>query len=462
MNDDIQFPVFIFDICVPVQEFRVDYTVVQKTNLPFVREFILRLLDLGSFTKDQVSRFMGFNVKEIDVALSHLLNLDEILINDGGQLELTKKSKQYFLGQYENRPKVDSLLELRNKFRFDLLTFSYVHSKHQLSHPKLSLHLKPELENLAFSIDIAKKAFQRNFHQIHDEERFNSIVINDPELYKISSFKKQNEKFLRFNQFCFIDSERNSLELNVKDSFIEKEEVSKALITQLKKASRSNNVSSISKCFDTFDFEMGVSSLKAGRLDLVEYRLASMKQRNSTQAFKSIIGSILLDDNWQLFIKNLDMYKASGKAKPPVRNELLWIAPSDSYWGKTELQLARFNELAQRSDIELEFWLPLQSRKDNRTKRELCNYFNSVQEFLCGFVDGFLAGITEVILLKGKFVFIFCYLYQDDNLLPIPVGFFTEEPNIVNGIESLFSSYRNELDEDFLSRDLGRLMKRGK
>ena len=178
MLNDNQLALFPLDVCVPVQEFRADYTIVQNNQLPFVREFILRLLDLSNMTKDQVGKFMGFSEKETQLALNQLINLDEIIVNKMGQFQLTSKSQGYFSSQQENRPKIQCLEELRKGFKFDLLTFSYVKSSERVGSDTNSIRLYPSGEEISTSAKLARSAFQRQFHQIHEEENFGFLVID--------------------------------------------------------------------------------------------------------------------------------------------------------------------------------------------------------------------------------------------------------------------------------------------
>lgn len=458
MLKDNHLPLLALDICVPVQEFRVDYTIVQNNQLPFVREFIIRLLDLSNFTKDQLGKFMGFSEKETEVALSQLLNLDEVVVNELGEFQLTAKSMSYFSSQQENRPKIQSLEEVRKGFKFDLLTFSYVKSSVRMSNSNSAVRLYPPSEAISTSAKSAKNAFQRYFHQIHDEEDFGYLNIDKPELYKISSFKKQSEKYQRFSQVYGADIDRNSIEPTITHDFLSQDEIVTFLSDHLRVHRPTNNVQNISAVFNNFDYEYGVSSLKRGYLDVAGYSIESRKLQSSDAKFKPMIGSILLEENWEILLQALKSVKKESSKKKKV--ELQWIAPSDKYWAQSERQLERFINLSELDYLDLNICLPIPHRKDRKVTKSFSHQFKPIADKLQGFVEGYLTGAEEIIILNKSIAFVNCYLYQNENTLPIPVGFYTQNERVVNLLASSFDTYLCGLDENFEIRDLGMLVKK--
>jgi len=441
------------DVCIPVQEFRADYTIVQNNKLPFVREFILRLLDLSNMSNDQIGKFMGFSAKETQVALSQLINLEEIAVNDKGKFQLTPKSKSYFNSQQENRPKIQCLEELRKSFKFDLLTFSYVKSSVRVGNDMSSIRLYPSEEYLSKSAKVARSAFQRQFHQIHDEENFGFLVIDSPELYKISSFKKQSEKFQRFSQTYGVDTNNNTVEPIISHDFLSHEQVVTLLSSHLRDNRPADNVREVARIFDGIEYDYGVSALKRGYLDVSDYAIEAKRTSQADLKYHPLIGSFTLSENWDFFENQLKKANRHHAEKTTVR----WIAPSDNYWAKSEIQLQRFESLSKIKNVELEVYLPVPSRRDKKVRKSYMNQFRSISDSLQGFVEGYLSGFEEVVIIENKSAFFFCYLYQNENLLPIPVGFMTEDQNIISSLASSFNEYLSTLDEDYEPKGLGHL-----
>jgi hypothetical protein len=455
MLNDTHIPILPIDICIPVQEFRVDYTIVQNTHLPIVREFILRLLDLNNFTKDQIGKFLGFTEKETSVALAQLINLDEAVVNDETKFQLTPKSRGYFSTQQENRPMVQSLEEIRKGFKFDLLTFSYVNSSESLGNPDNSIMINATQEAISLSAKTAKNAFQRYFHQIHEEEKFGYLKVKDPELYKISSFKKQSEKYKRLSQVYGVDPASNSFDPMIGHDFLSQDEVVTSLAGYFKDERPRNNVQEVSEVFDSIGFDYGVSSLKQGHLNVAEYSIDSRKSRMEENIYNPIIGSILLDDNWDSLLKNIDEAIGDRTTKEPI--DILWIAPSQAYWATSIKQLSRFKSLTEKKNTNLQVYLPIPHRNDRKVSKAFLRQFGIIKESLHGFIEGYLTGGEEVVIINNERAFVFCYLYQNENMLPIPVGFHTNNKKIVSSLASSWSTYLSTLDEDFEPKELGPL-----
>ena len=455
MHSDTHIPLLPIDICIPVQEFRADYTIVQNNHLPIVREFVLRLLELNDFTKDQLGKFLGFSEKETTVALSQLVNLDEVSVNEQAKFQLTSKSKAYFSARQENRPMIQSLEEIRKSFKFELLTYSYVNSKEFLGNPLNAIRLSPGQESISNSAKKAKFAFQRHFHQIHEEERFGSLKVKNPELYKVSSFKKQSERYQRFNQVYGIDTDSGSFDPLVDHDFLESEDVVAQLSNQLRDLKPRENAGDIAQVFDSLGFEYGVSALKTSELDVAAYSIDSKTSHVNDVELKPIVGSILFEDNWKSLVSYIDKAVLATEKNSTV--DLTWIAPSESYWGVSDQQSSRFYGLMKNKQLDLQVYLPIPFRKDRKVSNGLVNQFSSVKQCLNGFIEGYLTGKEEVIFVGTEAVFVFCYLYQGENMLPIPVGFHTDNKKVVNSLASSWSSYLTTLDEDFEPKDLGKL-----
>ena len=84
------------DFLLPAQRFNINFTYVTQKGLPFVREFVLRLVHLGPMSKSQIATFFGFSRKETEEAIDDLVERDELTLNESGRLTLTDKSKGYF------------------------------------------------------------------------------------------------------------------------------------------------------------------------------------------------------------------------------------------------------------------------------------------------------------------------------------------------------------------------------
>ena len=84
------------DFLIPAQRFNINFTYITQKGLPFVREYVLRLVHLAPMTKSQIASFFGFSRKEADEAIDDLVEREELTLSGSGRLMLTEKSNGYF------------------------------------------------------------------------------------------------------------------------------------------------------------------------------------------------------------------------------------------------------------------------------------------------------------------------------------------------------------------------------
>jgi hypothetical protein len=251
-----------------------------------------------------------------------------------------------------------------------------------------------------------------------------------------------------------VDTDRNSIEPIVTPDFLSKEEVVTFLSNYLKDNRPPNNHREVATVFDSFDFEYGVYALKRGYLDVAGYAIEARKALLGNTKYRPFIGSIILSENWSLF-KDL-IQESQCQCSDSIK--VMWVAPSENYWSKSEYQLERFNELAKNEKINLEIYLPIPHRKDKKISKSYLNQFSSIRNSLFGFVEGYIKGSGEVVIINGRAAFLIFYLYQNEDLLPLPVGFWTNDISVVSLLESSFRNYLSTVDEEFESKNLGRLV----
>src|SRR5690606_22716860 len=116
---------FEVDICVPAQQFRIEYSLIEKGGLPFVSEFLLRLLKVSPLMSADIARYFGFTSKELSAALTPFFQKGEVSVQPDGRIGLSEKGLRLFSGN-EDSPSVRSRQDYRRSFTVDLLTFSYL------------------------------------------------------------------------------------------------------------------------------------------------------------------------------------------------------------------------------------------------------------------------------------------------------------------------------------------------
>jgi hypothetical protein len=84
------------DFLLPAQRFNINFTYVTQKGLPFVREFVLRLVHLGPMSKSQIATFFGFSRKETEEAIDDLVERDELTLSRPCKTPGTRMNASFF------------------------------------------------------------------------------------------------------------------------------------------------------------------------------------------------------------------------------------------------------------------------------------------------------------------------------------------------------------------------------
>src|SRR5690606_24740221 len=175
-----------------------------------------------------------------------------------------------------------------------------------------------------------------------------------------------------------------------------------------------------------------------------------------------------LQRNWDKVNHLLKMHKerikSAGKDSLP---ELLWLAPSNNFWGKTERIKACLSDIVSSEKyskkdgeriLEAKILLPLDGKDDHKGKRFWLTEFSQYRNYLHGFVPSLYGGDVEIICLSDCFAVITYHLFQPGRFqLPVPFGFMTENKRLVQQIEQDVASSLSEYTSDLTKRYLGKL-----
>ena len=112
------------DFLIPSQEFIVNFSYVSGKGLSFIREYILRLLNIAPMTKMQISVYFGLTEIEATEAIDDLIEQDFIKLNADGRLGLTDSAKKLFT-DVASDVSLTSIEESTAKIRFELATFCF-------------------------------------------------------------------------------------------------------------------------------------------------------------------------------------------------------------------------------------------------------------------------------------------------------------------------------------------------
>ena len=84
MKEEIKLNYHEVDFIVPTQRFNFQFSYVTKQGLSFIREFVLRLVQLSPMKPIQIATYLGLNKLEVNEAISDLMDKGDLSFNDLG------------------------------------------------------------------------------------------------------------------------------------------------------------------------------------------------------------------------------------------------------------------------------------------------------------------------------------------------------------------------------------------
>lgn len=461
MKNHTLIPLMTIDIALPVQAFRFEYTLVGRSDLPFIREFILRLLKVGNMSATQLAKFLGLSEKEISIAVSQLVSLNEISVDNEGNIQLTAEAHKYFDGLSDNRPKITKLFEGTSTFKFDLLSFGLIRSDDKISPPLNAIRLSPETEKLSNSINYAKSAFLRNYIDIFEEESISFDGVNDirkVELYKLSDVRKNKDYTARFALTFSLDTERNSIERHSESRFFDVDEIQKNLNEVLLSSYNSSNIQDIVSALVTLNEPQLLDCFTSDGIDLTALAILAVKQSASSSCRSYFLGTPTNSANWNQLTTLIKKHLKDGKSSATCT----WLAPSDRFWLMSNQSFSRTSELLNATKgLQTLLYLPVAGSRDKHQEQMWKKALGTMKDKAIKVAEGFLGGSVEVISIPGVFSLLCFYLQKPGESASIPFGFITTETSDIDRIQQEFESYLGNYDANMERREYGPLVLSG-
>lgn len=470
MNNEISVPYHEVDFLLPVHRFNIRYSYVTKKGLPFIREFVLRLVHLAPMHPSQIASYFGLSKRETNEALSDLVESEDLVFRDDGTVSLTNQSQGYFTG-LGSTPQVSAVVEHGGIFGFELASFQCIGTKRQQQAKwNNGLTLDASLENVANSEKLAKKHFQSQFYKMLDDKVI-SIRSDEsagrPSIYKMESVKKIGQEPLRISQTFSIDQNGTPLERADIDLFDDATEIQGLITSAIYEMRKQNNVKEISLAIDAVgDVSTGALFGEAG-VDLMRLIENIISQDSASSNAISFLGPIYSSPNWAKLMSQLgSILSRMEKEHLDGIDDFIWLAPSDAFWGKSAKLSDCFGELVGKAMTKgknpkrlfiPKMYVPLAEAGDRHGKQMWARELAGSIQHVYGLVEGFLGGHVEVMLLPGRFVVV-CYHISNSEIFPVtlPLGVISTDVDMINKIDTALHSYIEGSSE---SKDLGSLTK---
>ena len=449
------------DFLIPVHRFNINFSYVTQSEMSFVREYLLRLIHLSPMMPQEIANYFGFSKIELQEAVNELLDKGELLYLGDGRLDLSKLSRQYFKKPGDS-PKINTILPRSEKLKFELIGFSCVLNEINNSDNRLGVKIKIDDSVKAFSQKQVSTNFQRNFNQhVADEIIFSNgwdqkLGALPPKIYSMDSVIQIGQFNMRLPTDFSVDNVGISLERPDYSDLSDSSKIHDSITQSLYEDLKPNNLEQIFDSMRRIGDEQTKNFFTLDSIDiegLLISRALGVSENDETIPF---FGSIYLKENWSLVSEQLNnLSDSSTKLQNFKADDLLWIAPIDSFWGKSERMSSSLSELILSENSK--------GKKSQKLYHSnLCLYapndkyindhkydFEGYSQALKFFKDIFLNGNVEIILLPGKFVVV-CYHLSLPDTLPItfPIGFLSTEISIINKVQLLVDEFlENSLSE---------------
>lgn len=470
MNKKVNIAYHEVDFLLPAHRFDIRFSYVTKKGLPFVREFVLRLVHISPMKPVDIATYFGLSQREVDEAITDLVEKGDLEFSEKGQIELTPKSRGYFVS-LGSTPLVSSLMESGGVFAFELASFNCVGRKGTYEKRAPGLWLDVLNETVANSERIAKKKFQEKFHKIQEqgfwEHKSNEGNSGRPSIYTMESVRKLGQEPLRLTSYLSIDPEGVPVERADFDALEDSSVVQELVTDALASARKPLNFKEVAQAMEVLEDQKTRTLFNDHSVDIAKLLAAQQSGKINDGEWIPFLGPLYSKANWELISEYLEMQLAAITKAKCEPSDLLWIAPSDGFWGQSVRTSACFSELVDRSlskgkkPTKLcnpKLYLPVQDASDRRAIGRWKQEFSYYEKEVHGLVEGFLDGNVEVLILPS-YLAVVCYHISWPERLPasFPIGFITTERNCVSLVDKLVKEYVGGMIAFEAPRDLGEI-----
>ncbi len=445
------------DFLLPTQRFNINFSYITQKGMPFVREFVLRLIHLAPMSKTQIGTFFNFSRREVEEAVADLVGRDELTLNETGRLTLTEKSRGYFIDIGEV-PRLSALRDSTVCLSFDLATFTCLGKEVEQDKWKAGISIRVEDDNVARSEAHVEKHFQRQFNELLHRDQLPKSLTQDekdlPSIYTVNSVDKIRQMPLRLTVKFRSDADGRNVEREDFEVLKSSDYVQERISFELGRLARPGNLMDIVKAMmelsDSETLKLFDSKTNAVNLSFLE-ELKTLES-NSHGKRTTFLGPIYLQENWQLLQRHLAPILVSRieNATEVKSNPFSWIAPSDPFWSKSNrlaVALSDFLHKAETKEKKLyapRLYVPILDADDQRSRRQWKQEIDPYSSNARGLVEGFLGGNVEVLLFEGELVVIIYHLSAPESYpVTLPIGFISTDKKFVGVIEKVVNGYIN-------------------
>ncbi|MBT7558631.1 hypothetical protein HN615_17160 [Candidatus Woesearchaeota archaeon] len=469
MNNEVNPIYHEIDFVVPVHRFKINFSYSKERGIrSFIREFVLRLVHISPMKPANIAIFFGLSNIEMSEAISDLINRGDLELSNDGELVLTHASKNYFQ-ELGDSPILPTIIDNHVSLWYELNSFNCIRKKYDESGWGSCIELSIDNEVVSNSPKNIKSIFQKNFYKYFEENRIlkneSDRIGKQPNIYSVGEINRISRAPLRLTTQFQIDQDGRPVERKDSDLFSDPSVIHELITEHICKIQKIDNFEDIViDAVTIFDDDLTLDLVKPSSIDVEGYILAILLSISNNEATTPLIGPIYSENNWNRVMENIS--NIGGKVEKnhkPI--ELIWIAPSDPFWGKSYRLNGCISELLRNEQTNgkksqriynSNIYIQIEKHYDRRMINDYKHEFKDFKSGIYGLIEGFLNGNVEIILIPGKFVAV-VYHFSMPDLLPvtIPTGFTSTNKSKIKLVESVVDKYIGSIEESNNENNLG-------
>jgi len=444
------------DFLLPTQRFNISFSYITQKGLPFVREYVLRLVHLAPMTKSHVATFFGFSRKEVDEAIMDLIDRGELTLSNNERLMLTEKSSGYF-SEIGESPRLSLLRDSGTCLTFDLATFSCLGKDIASDKWKLGISIRVDDENASKSEALVEKHFQRQFQEILHKGFLSKSLVQDEKdslsIYTVNSVNRLRQMPFRLTVKFKVDQDGRNVERDDFEVLNNSDFVHERITCELSRLSRPNNTIDIAKAMlDIGDSDtIKLFDSKTNCINFSYWEDLKLLEGNSKLMRTTFLGPIYSSENWGILQKYLAPILVSRiKTKVDTGDEpFVWLAPSDPVWGKASRLTSSISDFLLKASTKNKrlytprLYLPVAGQDDLKSARQWKQELEpSYLDAAHGLIEGFLGGNVEILLFESELAVVIYHMSLPESFpVSFPIGFVSIDSDIVSTVGRLVKRY---------------------
>jgi len=450
----------------PARSFNIDFAVMEKRQLPIVKEFVVRFIySLEKCRPEVISSFFGFKSSEmIDVIED--LDTEGLIAWKDEEVELTT----YALERFDNVkgskiPRFFQITDKDAKIIFDLFLFKILPKAIESKNISLSIDVPMPDKSNSKLIENIKTAFDNQFTNYQESINVDAYDGSIDSLYKINSIQDDFDLIIPLDINYYIDTETqyiiNKYDLDLIHEWDSERKlfntIDDVLVRKTPKEQDIGNDTStyLTNTLDPFYVDIYTGNDKNDGYqvtldELLNYYTQGTK-KTDLKDYQMIVGNLYTKDNIQIIQKIIT--QIVGKNKEKLLPGALWFTNLDNKtWGRTSSLInivSIINKIFDKRNKNAALVINTFAPNEDETFK-LSKIFDSSNAKFQSCSNIFGSNQIEILLIPDVLVAAsFHFEVMELRELTVPIGFITSDKDKIEEITKKIRKWSLESNTNF-------------